>query len=69
MINDFLSWRKAYRGPFKRDFAYKLLNDIRVNPDVSGIYGKRIKKARNVDMFDIYIKTEKKLSPLFYSTK
>ena len=62
MINDFLKWQKAYRGPFKQRFAYKLLNDIRVDPEITGIYAKRIQKAKKLNLYDVYIKTERKLS-------
>ncbi len=61
MLNDFLTWKKAYRGPFKERDAFKLMNDITVNPDI-GIYGKTMRKAPKCDKYDIYVQIEQKLS-------
>lgn len=68
MINDFLAWRKAYRGPFPERKAHELKNDIKVNPD-RGIYGVRVARYRKkAGLYDVYVKVERKLSTPNLST-
>jgi len=62
-------WQKPYVGPFNRKLAEDLVSDLKgvSNPDVNAIYDATLRKRRNTQQFDVYIKTDK-LSPTHSST-
>ena len=53
-------WHKAYQGPFEREEARKIAQELRdkAKPDVNSIYDARTRRRPNGG-YDVYIKTPK----------
>lgn len=53
-------WKKAYKGPFELKDAMELVEDIKkvANPEKNGMYGAKLRKRSNKQLYDVIIKTE-----------
>jgi len=52
-------WQKPYRGPFKKAEALAYCEHLKKTskPEVNGIYDATIRRRRNTQQYDVYIKT------------
>lgn len=54
-------WQKPYRGTFKKAEALAIWEDLKKTdrPDINGIHDVMIRRRRNTQQYDVYIKSEK----------
>lgn len=54
-------WRKAYKGPFEKEEAIGLVEDLKkvADPETNGILKIVIHKRSKTNLFDVMVKTEK----------
>jgi len=52
--------KKVYKGPFKLQEAMGLVEDLKkvANPDVNGMYGAKLRKRSNKQLYDVIVKIE-----------
>ena len=55
-----MHWEKVYAGPFEKKEAIGLADELKkgADPNKNGIYDARVRKEKNKNSYQVYIKTD-----------